>query len=214
LRRRLDRQERVREALLLDLGAIIFELHRQERREPEVLQAKAAALVEVDDEVRAITAALGEGHGLPELTATGLVATCTACGGIMGIRDRHCPSCGAAAGAEAAVGLDRAPLEEPTYEDEEFAVHQAVDRDGDEGSEAGEELDDSEDGERATDEREAVAAGGNGASPPAYAAPPSQSPPAGRRARREALVPRAQRTLRAGRRLARNWIEERGAGGR
>jgi hypothetical protein len=208
LRRRLDRQARVREALLLDLGAIIFELHRQERREPEVLQAKAAELVEIDDEVRAITAALGEGYGLPELTATGLVATCTACGGIMGIRDRHCPSCGAAAGAEAAVGLDRAPLEEPTYEDEEFAVHQAVDGGG-EGSGAGEELDDSEDGEWATDEREAVAAGGNGASPPAYAAPPSGRPP-----RREALVPRAQRTLRAGRRLARSWIEERRAGGR
>jgi hypothetical protein len=213
LRRRLDRQERVREALLLDLGAIIFELHRQERREPEVLQAKAAELVEVDDEVRAITTALGEGYGLPELTATGLVATCTACGGIMGIRDRHCPSCGAAAGDEAAVGLDRAPLEEPNYEDEEFAVHQAVDRGGDEGSEAGEELDDSEDGEL-PDEREAVAVGGNGASPPAYAAPPSQSPSAGRRPRREALVPRAQRTLRAGRRLARSWIEERRAGGR
>ena len=219
MRRRLDRQERVREALLLDLGAIIFELHRQERREPEVLQAKAAELVAIDDEVRAITEALGEGHGLPELTATGLVATCTACGGIMGVRDRHCPSCGAAAGAEAGVDHERPPLEEPSYEDGEFAVHQATDRAKDEGFEAGGGRDA---GEQATDEREAVAVGGevalgsNGASPPAHASEPSgpTHTPAGRQPLREALVPRAQRTLRAGRRLARNWIEERRAGGR
>jgi hypothetical protein len=217
LRRRLGRQERVREALLLDLGAIIFELHRQERREPEVLQAKAAELVAIDDEVRAITEALGEGHGLPQLTASGLVATCTACGGIMGVRDRHCPSCGAAAGAD---GHERPPLEEPTYEDEEFAVHQAIDAD-DERFEDDEQPDDAEE---ATAERDAVAVrgdaaiggdagvGGNGASPPGDATSwpqRSQAPP-----QREALVPRAQRTLRAGRRLARSWIEERRASGR
>jgi hypothetical protein len=205
----LDRQERVREALLLDLGAIIFELHRQERREPEVLQAKAAELVEIDDEVRAITAALGEGHGLPQLTASGLVATCTACGGIMGVRDRHCPSCGAAAGAEDGAG--RPALEEPTYADEEIAVHQAADRDEeDDRFEYNEERDATEDGEQATAEDEAVAVGGNGASPP----PPHASPPGPQQPTRGALVPRAQRTLRAGRRLARHWIEERRAGGR
>jgi hypothetical protein len=217
LRRRLDRQERIREALLLDLGAIIFELHRQERREPEVLQAKAAELVAIDDEVRAITEALGEGHGLPQLTASGLVATCTACGGIMGVRDRHCPSCGAAAGAESGDGHERPPLEEPSYEGEEFEVHQAVD-----AADDGEGLDDAEE---AIPEREAVAVsgdaavgsegatgregdvGGNGATPSADATSWPQ-------ATREALVPRAQRTLRAGRRLARSWIDERRASGR
>ena len=89
----------MREALLLDLGAIIFELHRQRRREPELLQAKAAELDAVDAEVRALSLALQDGRGLPELTASGLVATCTACGSLMGSGDRFCPHCGAAAGA-------------------------------------------------------------------------------------------------------------------
>ena len=48
LRRRLRRQRQMREALLLDLGAIVYELHRQGRREPELLQAKAAELKSVD----------------------------------------------------------------------------------------------------------------------------------------------------------------------
>jgi hypothetical protein len=101
LRRRLDRQERLREALLLDLGAIIFELHRQRRREPELLQAKAAELDALDEEIRTLAHALDEGSGLPELTASGLVATCTACASLMGSRDRFCSRCGSAAGAPA-----------------------------------------------------------------------------------------------------------------
>jgi hypothetical protein len=59
MRRRLRRQQRVREALLLDLGALVYELHRQRRREPELLQAKAAEVSTVDREVRALAEALG-----------------------------------------------------------------------------------------------------------------------------------------------------------
>ena len=62
MRRRLRRQERVREALLLDLGALVWELHREGRREPELLQAKAAELAAVDDEVRALAEALEGGR--------------------------------------------------------------------------------------------------------------------------------------------------------
>jgi hypothetical protein len=113
LRRRLDRQERMREALLLDLGAIIFELHRQRRREPDLLQAKAAELDAVDAEVRALAHALDGGSGLPELTASGLVATCTACESLMGSSDRFCPRCGAAAGTVLPTSENGAPpLEE------------------------------------------------------------------------------------------------------
>jgi RNA polymerase subunit RPABC4/transcription elongation factor Spt4 len=123
LRRRLDRQERMREALLLDLGAIIFELHRQQRREPELLQEKAAELAEVDDELRAIAEALEEGHGLPRLTARGLVTTCTSCNSLMGTRDRFCPSCGAAAGTLLPAGSGTAVLgdEEPSENGDEPA---------------------------------------------------------------------------------------------
>jgi hypothetical protein len=52
LRRRLRRQRQAREAMLLDLGALVYELHRQGRRAPELLQQKAAELEIVDGEVR------------------------------------------------------------------------------------------------------------------------------------------------------------------
>ena len=52
MRRRLRERRRVREALLLDLGALVYELHRQGKRAPELLQQKAAELTDIDDEVR------------------------------------------------------------------------------------------------------------------------------------------------------------------
>jgi hypothetical protein len=55
---RLRRQRREREAMLLDLGALVYELHRQGRRAPELLQAKAVELGKVDREVRALEDAL------------------------------------------------------------------------------------------------------------------------------------------------------------
>jgi hypothetical protein len=65
-RRRLRERRRVREALLLDLGALVYELHRQGRRAPELLQQKAAELTLVDDEVRRLEAELdGGGHAAP-----------------------------------------------------------------------------------------------------------------------------------------------------
>jgi len=58
MRRRLRERLRVREALLLDLGALVYELHRQGKRAPELLQDKAAELTVVDAEVRELQAAL------------------------------------------------------------------------------------------------------------------------------------------------------------
>ena len=48
----LRRQRREREAMLLDLGALVYELHRQGQRAPELLQQKAVELGEVDRQVR------------------------------------------------------------------------------------------------------------------------------------------------------------------
>ena len=56
--RRLRQQRRVREAMLLDLGALVYELHRQGERAPELLQDKAIELGKVDREVRALEDAL------------------------------------------------------------------------------------------------------------------------------------------------------------
>ncbi|MET0972420.1 MAG: hypothetical protein ABWY95_03270 [Thermoleophilaceae bacterium] len=52
--RRLREHRREREALLLDLGALVYELYRQGRRAPELLQDKAIELGKVDREVRAL----------------------------------------------------------------------------------------------------------------------------------------------------------------
>jgi hypothetical protein len=70
IRRRLREQRRLREALLLDLGALVYELHRQGRRAPELLQSKAAELTVVDDEVRELQAALEGRDAAPSSAET------------------------------------------------------------------------------------------------------------------------------------------------
>jgi hypothetical protein len=62
--RRLRERRREREALLLDLGALVYELHRQGKRSPQLLQRKAAQLSVVDQEVRELEARL-EGREPP-----------------------------------------------------------------------------------------------------------------------------------------------------
>jgi hypothetical protein len=57
--RRLRQQRRVRDGMLLDLGALAYELHRQGERAPELLQEKAVELGKVDREVRALEDVLG-----------------------------------------------------------------------------------------------------------------------------------------------------------
>jgi hypothetical protein len=56
--RQLRRKQREREAMLLDLGALVYELHRQGQRAPELLQDKAIELGKGDREVRALEEAL------------------------------------------------------------------------------------------------------------------------------------------------------------
>lgn len=97
MRRRLRRQRQVREALLLDLGALVFELQRQGRREPELLQAKAAELSAVDEEVRGLSDTLDTQGTVLQLTAAGIAGTCSKCAAIMPIDARYCASCGVSA---------------------------------------------------------------------------------------------------------------------
>ena len=93
MRRRLRHQQRIREALLLDLGALVFELHRQGRREPELLQAKAAEVSAVDNEVRGLAEALHADAPL-EMLAPGVAGSCGNCGTLLSTSDRFCPNCG------------------------------------------------------------------------------------------------------------------------
>ena len=124
---------------------------------------------------------------MPALTVRGLVATCTGCGKLMGSRDRFCPSCGAAAGASPADanGADEPaePLEEPDFGDTIEAA--ALN-----GSEAEEQ--------RAEGRRAEPANPGNG------------EPETGA----EGAIPiSVQRKMRAGRRMARQWLEQRRSDG-
>jgi hypothetical protein len=57
--RRLRERRRERDALLLDLGALVYELHRQGRRAPELLRQKAVELDEVDRELRSLEETVG-----------------------------------------------------------------------------------------------------------------------------------------------------------
>ena len=97
----------MREALLLDLGAIVFELHRQNRREPELLQAKAAELTAVDNEVRALADALASDGTVHQLVAAGIAGTCSSCGALMATDARFCSSCGVP--ASRALTAERVP---------------------------------------------------------------------------------------------------------
>ena len=102
MRRRLRQQKRMREALLLDLGALVYELHRHGRREPELLQAKAAELTAVDQEVRGLAEALDAGDSALALVAAGIAGSCENCGSLLSTDARYCGACGAP--AVAAIG--------------------------------------------------------------------------------------------------------------
>jgi hypothetical protein len=84
------RLRRAREALLLELGALVYELHRQGRRAPELLQRKAGELSEVDEQLRA------DGPDQPG------PASCPSCGAEAEPGQLVCTNCGAR------LALDRA----------------------------------------------------------------------------------------------------------
>jgi hypothetical protein len=104
----------MREALLLDLGALVFELQRQSRREPELLQAKAAELNAVDQEVRALAHALESGQTVQELVAAGVAGSCAGCGSLLSTDARYCSACGAP--AMPSLGAEGRPSPDPALD--------------------------------------------------------------------------------------------------
>jgi hypothetical protein len=113
MRRRLRRQRQVREALLLDLGALVFELHRHGRREPELLQAKAAELSAVDAEVRALADALEDETSMIELVASGIAGSCESCGSLLSTDARYCAACGTPVVPELGTAAPAPPVAAP-----------------------------------------------------------------------------------------------------
>ena len=94
MRRRLRQQRKLRDALLMELGALVMEAHRHGRDDAAVIKSKAAEAAAVDAETVALAETLDEGAATARVTATGLAATCEACGGLVATRARFCEHCG------------------------------------------------------------------------------------------------------------------------
>ena len=103
LRRRLRYLRRVRELGFRDLGGLVFDQHRFNRPNEELVRGKLAALQGVDAELRALETLLDDPRPLHELREPG-IAACVRCGALHGTDARFCASCGVAIGGPRAVG--------------------------------------------------------------------------------------------------------------
>lgn len=94
MRRRLRILRRRREAMLLDLGALVLEMHRHGRFLPDGVARRAAEAVGTDAELRALSRALEAGDGNPDLVAAGVAGNCPACGALHTLGASFCSQCG------------------------------------------------------------------------------------------------------------------------
>ena len=109
LRRRLRFLRRVRELGFRDLGGLVFDQHRFNRPNEELVRGKLGALQAVDGELRALEALLDDARPIHELHEPGISA-CVRCGTLHGSDANFCPNCGAPISGPRAVGeIARAP---------------------------------------------------------------------------------------------------------
>ena len=94
LRRRLRELRGLREAQLLELGALVLEAHRHGRDASSVITAKAAEAAATDAQAQAVADALETGAGLDRLVATGIGGPCPTCGTLASTAARFCSTCG------------------------------------------------------------------------------------------------------------------------
>lgn len=118
MRRRARQLRRRREAMLLELGALLFEMHRRNRREPELLERKAEEIRAVDAEERGLTEALGGDARTVDIVAAGIAGTCPSCSALVSTDARFCERCGTALGRRAAKQAEPAPQAEPAQQAE------------------------------------------------------------------------------------------------
>ena len=120
IRRRLRQQRKLRDALLMELGALVMEAHRHGRDDAGVVKSKAAEAAAADAEVVALAETLEDGGDLARLTATGLAAPCQACGTLVSTRARFCERCGADLSARPAAATEPAAATDVGAGDEAF----------------------------------------------------------------------------------------------
>jgi hypothetical protein len=103
LRRRLRYLRRVRELGFRDLGGLVFDQHRFNRPNEDLVRSKLGALQAVDGELRALEAVLDDARPIHELREPGISA-CVRCGTLHGSDANFCPNCGAPISGPRAVG--------------------------------------------------------------------------------------------------------------
>jgi hypothetical protein len=94
MRKRVRRLARLREVQLRELGALVVEMRRLGRDNPDLVARKAAELLALDEELRSLRAALGERDTVEQVVAAGVAGTCRRCDTLMSTEDRFCPHCG------------------------------------------------------------------------------------------------------------------------
>jgi sugar phosphate isomerase/epimerase len=96
MRRRLRELRRLREAQLLELGALVLEAHRHARDDSPVVKRKAAEAAATDTEARALAEALDTDARLDTVVAAGIAGPCPTCGALASTAARFCSTCGTA----------------------------------------------------------------------------------------------------------------------
>jgi hypothetical protein len=113
MRRRVRRLRRVREVLLHELGALVFEMERRGRRRDVLLRHKIDQLRVVEDESAGLIAALGEERSLVEVVSAGIVGACGTCGTLMSTDARFCSNCATPVSAQAQTSVPVAAAAPP-----------------------------------------------------------------------------------------------------
>jgi hypothetical protein len=98
LRRRLRYLRKLRELQVRDLGGLVFDLRRFERKRDDLVAQKIDQIRACDSELRALEAALDERRDLRDVHEPGIGGTCPRCFALYGSNDRFCANCGAALG--------------------------------------------------------------------------------------------------------------------
>src|SRR4051794_8895226 len=96
MRKRVRRLGRIREVRLRELGALVVELRRLERDNPELVARKVAELQALDEELRGLRDALGEQRTVEQVVEAGIAGTCARCRALIATDDRFCSRCGLA----------------------------------------------------------------------------------------------------------------------
>jgi hypothetical protein len=96
IRKRVRRLARLREVQLRELGALVVEMRRLQRENPELVARKAAELLALDEELRALRAALGSRETVGQIVAVGVAGSCRRCDTLLATDDHFCPRCGLA----------------------------------------------------------------------------------------------------------------------